>query len=589
MTCGGLTQLVACGAQDVYLISNPHITFFKVAYRRHTNFAAESIEQHFTSAANFNRTGICEISRNGDLVTQILLKVKLPEVRFGGEYSNFGHVAFAWVRNVGHAIIEYSQLEIGGSIIDKEYGEWLTMLQDVSSNVGHDTALARMLGDVPELTTISTLNWDCPEETLLKNSYTLQVPLQFYFCRHNGLALPLIALQYHQVKIHIKFRPADQCYIASEAFKSFKNNFEFEDASLFVNYIFLDNEERHRFAQYSHEYLMEQVQHHDEAVSENSKKVKINLNHPVKAIYFAVKMGNYQGQKFMIYEPYDWNLARKNLAKSILLSQYDLDDYGYFNEFNYPNNNRYSLVDNEEVTYDPINPADPAEENKFLFNDTATFNKFDGTLLIGRLSPQTPLLKPKGALRDLRDKVDGIIKISTDYVSDHSIYPEVEKITRNDLTIIDLSIPLSKFSHDNRCAFIKGFDVIVWQHNNFGMLIDGSVNPITQVELKLNSCVRQSKRHASWYNYVEPVLRHKKAPRDGVNVMSFSLDPESHQPTGSCNFSRIDTATLDLTFEFGNGKYAEVFNSRDNKLCLFAVNYNVIRIMSGMCGTAYAN
>lgn len=199
---GALLQLVAYGAQDVYLTGNPQITFFKIVYRRHTNFAVESIEQFFNGATNFSRKSTCEISRNGDLITQTFLKVILPEVRFTGDFCKFGHVEFAWVRRLGHAIIDETELEIGGAQIDKQYGEWLNIWYELSHPVGQESGYAKMVGDVPELTEVSTLSWDVPDNTLLKPNYTMYIPLQFYFCRNNGLALPLIALQYHQVKIY---------------------------------------------------------------------------------------------------------------------------------------------------------------------------------------------------------------------------------------------------------------------------------------------------------------------------------------------------------------------------------------------------
>lgn len=571
------------------MTGNPQITFFKVVYRRCTNFSVESIEQYFNGTINFSRKGTAEISRNGDLITQVLLKVVLPEVRFTGDFTRFGHVEFAWVRHIGHAIVDETELEIGGSQIDKQYGDWLRIWSELSDKVGHSRGLAKMLGDVPELTSISTLSWDVPENTLLKPSFTLYIPLQFYFCRNNGLALPLIALQYHQVKIYVKFRPAEQCYIASEAFKSGAESFELDDASLYVNYVYLDTEERRRFAQVSHEYLIEQLQHTgEESLTNSSAKFKLNYNHPVKALYWVTKLGNYQGGKFMVYDHCDWELARKNAAKLLLLAQLDLDEFGYFNEVAVDSDDD-SYMGDGGVEYVGVNPADPAEEPKYIFNDSATAEKFDGSTLIGRLSPRVPLLKRNKDV-DLRDKVEGVIRINTDFDNDDLLYPEVAKITRNDLTITDLSIPIDKFDEDNRVEYIKRFDVIVWQHDNYGLLIDGSGNPVSDVELQLNGQSRQCKRSGNWHDTVEPYLHHNKTPKDGLNVFSFALNPEQHQPSCTCNFSRIDTASLNLWFsELANNKYSDVFLNTDNKVLIFAVNYNVLRIMSGMAGCAYSN
>jgi hypothetical protein len=604
MAGGALMCLVALGVQNVYLNSHPQITFFKTNYRRHTNFAIESIEQFFNGAINFGRKGTAEISRNGDLITQIFLRLVLPEVRYTGRFENFGHVEFAWVRKIGHAIIDEVELDIGGSQIDKQYGDWLQIWSDVSSSIDHARGLKKMLGDIPELNSISTLSWDVPDNNLLKPSYTLFVPLQFHFCRNVGLACPLIALQYHQVKIHVKLRPVDQLYIASEAFKTGSGCgcLELDDASLFVNYVFLDTEERRRFAQVSHEYLIEQIQFTgEESIGcNNNAKYKINFNHPVKALYFVTKLGNYQGGKFMTYDPKDWELARQNAAKLLLLAQYDLDEYGYFND---------TSVDSEDDTYNgdngveyvAINPADPNEKSNYILNDFATKQRFgyvmeDGTkqrtgatYLIGKLSQNVPLLKRSKDV-DLRDKVEGIIRIHSDMENDDAIYPEVERVTRNDLTMIDLSTPIEKFTDDNRSDYIKGFDVIVWQHHNYGLLIDGSINPITEVELQLNGQSRQSKRSGTWYDTVVPFMHHTRSPRDGLNVFSFAINPEEHQPSGATNFSRIDTAQLNLWFNhFSNTKYADIFSDCANMVLIFGIGNNVLRCLSGMAGTAYSN
>lgn len=524
------------------------------------------------------------------MITKAFLKVGLPAVRYSGDFTKFGHVEFAWVRHIGHAIVDETELEIGGSQIDKQYGDWLHIWQELSSNVGKQNGLSKMLGDVPELTSISTLSWDVPENTLLKPAYTLYIPLQFYFCRNNGLALPLIALQYHQVKIYVKFRPAEQLYVASQAYKTGAENLELDEASIYVDYIYLDTEERRRFAQVSYEYLIEQIQFTgEESISNsNSFKGKLNFNHPVKALYWITKLGNYQGGKFMVYDHCDWELARQNAAKLLLLAQLDLDEFGYFNEVAV-NNDSESYMGDGGLEYVGINPANPAEEPRYIFNDSTTADKFDGSTLIGKLSHHLPLLR-RSKDNDLRDKVEGIIRIHTDLENDGLTYPEVDKITRNDLTITDLSIPVDKFEHDNRAEYIKRFDVIVWQHHNHGLLIDGTINPVTSVELQLNGQARQSKRAGFWHDTVEPYMHHTRTPKDGLNVYSFALNPEEHQPSCTCNFSRIDTAQLNLWFnDFANNRMADVFADNDNKVLIFAINYNVLRVMSGMAGLAYSN
>jgi len=270
------------------------------------------------------------------------------------------------------------------------------------------------------------------------------------------------------------------------------------------------------------------------------------------------------------------------------LAQYDLDEFGYFNEVVCDTNDD-TYIGDDGVEYIGINPASPAEEPMYVFNDSATAEHFDGSVLIGILAPSIPLLKRNKDV-DFRLKVEGVIRIFTDFDNDDLNYPEVDHLTRNDLTITDLSIPIQKFDYDNRVPYIRQFDVIVWQHQNYGLLIDGTINPVTEVQLQLNGQDRQSKRSGFWYDTVVPYMNFTDTPHDGLNVFSFALNPEGHQPSCTCNFSRIDTAQLNLWFaEFANNKYCDVFSDTDNKVYIYATNYNVLRIMSGMGGLAYSN
>ena len=181
---GGLMQLVAYGAQDIYLTGNPQITFFKVVYRRHTNFSMEAIEQTFSGSPDFGRKVYCTISRNGDLIHRVYLQVKLPAVTAAtGSYHR-------WVNYVGHALIKNVEIEIGGQRIDKHYGDWLHIWNELSQTAGKQQGYQNMVGNVDKLYRPVGAGKSTPATTLF-------IPLQFWFCRNPGLALPLIALQYH--------------------------------------------------------------------------------------------------------------------------------------------------------------------------------------------------------------------------------------------------------------------------------------------------------------------------------------------------------------------------------------------------------
>jgi hypothetical protein len=261
-------QLVAYGAQDIYLTGDPQITFFKVVYRRHTNFAIESIQQTFNGVVDFGRKVTATISRNGDLIHKMYLQVDLPALASGS--------TAAWTRNIGHSMIKSIELQIGGQKIDKHYGEWLQIWSELTQTAEHEDGYNVMIGNTSSLTTLAG---SVP-------AARLYIPLQFWFNRNPGLALPLIALQYHEVKVDIEFRPAAECYIGSPSTTP-----SLVDASLYVDYIYLDTDERRQFAQVAHEYLIEQLQFTGaESFSNSSVKSKLNFNHPVKSIHWVVQL-----------------------------------------------------------------------------------------------------------------------------------------------------------------------------------------------------------------------------------------------------------------------------------------------------------
>jgi hypothetical protein len=279
---GGLMQLVAYGAQDIYLTGNPQITFFKVVYRRHTNFALESIEQTFNGTVDFGRKVTCTVSRNGDLIHRTYLQLTLPAM------SNSGKTV-CWTRRVGEVLIDYVNIEIGGQEIDRHYGDWLTIWNELTQTAEHADGYNVLIGNTTALTT--------PAENI--PSSVLYIPLQFWFCRNAGLALPLIALQYHEVKFNVSFRQASECYITSDNGVPASGTPVMGDTALWIDYVYLDTDERRQFAQVQHEYLIEQLQYTGaESYSNTSIKSKLSLNHPCKELVWVLQLdSNVNGGK----------------------------------------------------------------------------------------------------------------------------------------------------------------------------------------------------------------------------------------------------------------------------------------------------
>ena len=466
---GGLMQLVAYGAQDIYLTGNPQITFFKVIYRRHTNFSMESIEQTFNGSADFGKKVTCTISRNGDLIHRVYLRTELPTVTVGASNS------FRWLNWLGHILIKNVEVEIGGQRIDKHYGDWLHIWNELTQSAGHQLGYANMVGNIPRLTNTSNGATTVSKEILY-------IPLEFWFCRNPGLALPLIALQYHEVKINLEFNDIKNCYWSgltagsgATTDLSLVSPGSLGTTSLFVDYIYLDTDERRRFAQVSHEYLIEQLQFTgDESTSNANNKIKLNFNHPVKELIWVVQKDSVLTESATVKYGKQW--------------------------FNY--------TDSVDRTLDPLAGA-------FIGSNSTLVGGLVGDIAAGSM----PGMAAGGA--------NGVF------------------------------IPVS---------FEDGF------------------NPVSLAKLQLNGHDRFSERDGRYFNLVQPYQHHENVPSQGINVYSFGLKPEEHQPSGTCNFSRIDNATLNLTLTA-----ATVAGSDTAKIRVYAVNYNVLRIMSGMGGLAYSN
>ena len=445
---GGLLQLVAYGAQDVYLTGNPQITFFKVAYRRHTNFALEAIEQTFNGNATYGSRVTCQITRNGDLINRVYFVGTITNTNSIVGTTGVNNNCIALVPYFGLKLLKTIELEIGGQRIDKHYSEWLYIWNELSLPQGKRDGYKLMVGG-------DKLNRSIVLQAA--ESYSVYVPLEFWFCRNVGLALPLIALQYHEVKINIEFENvsnmvdkgnnySDRAFLLKDGRSSGatllssdteKLNSGFSGdtskltlaASLWVDYIFLDTDERRRFAQLSHEYLIEQLQFTGSdtvsAGSNSLKSIRMNFNHPCKELIWVIK---------------------------------------------------------------------PTPKGTDLTKQTIYWNNFT---------------------------------------------------TRNT---------------DNQYVLAK--------------------NPVTTAKIQLNGNDRFAERKGSYFSVVQPYQHHENTPNNfntGINVYSFAIKPEEHQPSGTLNMSRIDTAVLSVASEV------------DGSIYIYTVNYNVLRILSGMGGLAYSN
>ena len=497
---GGLMQIAAYGSQDIYLTGNPQITFFKIVYRRHTNFSVEPIQQTFNGVADWGRNVTSTIARNGDLVYRMYLTVKLPDVPTTGSAAD----QFRWLNWLGHIILKQAEIEIGGQKIDRHYGHWLHIWNELTQTFGHQAGYATMVGNVPKL--VQSTTGDI-------NGITLYIPLRFWFNRNVGLALPLIALQYHDIKINIELEEKQNCYWASSANRVPDS---LENVSLWVDYIYLDTEERRRFAQASHEYLIEQLQFTgDIPVDTIYPRLKMPFSHPVKEIIWTVQ-------------------------KDSLISPTLMQNYGGQQWFNF--------TDALDYTYFSGTPQDPLGGGI----GTAAFN-------VGNWFHSMPMT----------GTANGSVATAGLYGASGA--------NTSGLYFDDLFGTTSNTASRAWTSHLPVFD--------------SGENPTAFGKIQLNGHDRLAEREGRYYNTVIPQECHTNCPATGINVYSFCFYPEDHQPSGACNFSRIDQSQLLLTltgntFDYPGGSYDQT----DTAKCrIYATNYNVLRVYSGMAGLAFTN
>jgi hypothetical protein len=595
---GGLMQLVAYGAQDVYLTGNPQITYFKVVYRRHTNFAMEDIEHTLGGNPDFGRKSTVTILRNGDLCTKMLLKVRLNAVSLALPSSS-ARLEVAWIRRLGHALIKTVEVEIGGSRIDRQYGVWLDIWYELTHTDEQVRGYNALIGDVPTLTAEAAVT--STTETQIIPEYTLYVPLQFWFNRNTGLALPLIALQYHEVRLNFEFTDVSQCFVWCGSTAPNTKAFSMKDASVLVTYIYLDSEERRRFAQVGHEYLIEQVQFTgEESINDGSNgtninaKIKLGFNHPCKEIIWALRIGAFNGaavnnltsnqSRFLAYTHDDtkWesdalDYAAENLARG-MISLTEPTATG---------------IVAEEILLDPA--ATQVEHVSTALPNLTVTVKYSATLTSTTLAVwliTNPMVCGSYNLGAFEGSFD--VTLTFNSGSTAVVGYTVDVITHS-LSLTDVSIPVSEWV-DNRSTTatngINPYDCTVVQLNNYGVRLDGKGNPVLEGNIQLNGHDRFDIMEGAYFNYVQPYHHHTHTPADGINVYSFGLHPEQHQPNGSANLSRIDNTLLVMRFSDpyrANKANCKLNLSRDSLFYIFAFSYNVLRIMSGMGGLAYSN
>ena len=510
---GGELQLASYGAQDQYLTGNPQISFFKMVYRRYTNFSMESIKCTFDGNTNLllssNITFRAKIQRIGDLLSTMYFCFNLPEI-YSGTRNNINY-EFQWIKNIGTNIIDNVRILLGGNILDSHYGEWLNIWNELTLSNDELTAFNKLIGNIPELYDPKNSNGSLnsegipiyPTNSIDSNIPSIEkqiiyVPFAFWFNKNPGLALPLIALQYMDLEVYIDIKPIYDLYTIIETDTNttnsgkrikptsehhnigyfFKSNKFVNDLDIIpfmeLNYIFLDEKERTRFSGVEHQYLIETTRKIHSTGHTNFANIKLELQHPTKKIIWVGKRNDAD-------ERNDWN--------------------------NYTN-----------WIYEDIPPF-RTENYQTIYNYGKNYNN-------------------------------------------EYFYPDPNDSSQN------------------------------WQ--NYTYLKKDIIN---NAKLILNGMDRFDYKDNKYFQYAQPLQHFKKSfNKDGIFLYSFSLNPEKHQPSGSCNMSRINK--ISIQFEINNPPIKSNINPEDDPtnnyyyqydFNIYSVTYNIFRIMSGIGGLEFAN
>ena len=505
MPQAGLLDLVAHGIQDIYLIGNPQITFFKTIYKRHTNFSMEAFQISYDAKPTWGKRTTFNITRYADLIYTMFIEIDIPQIfaKYTADSTwptpnDFNKTAsigtISWINNTGHGAVLYYDLKIGGQLIDRQYSEWMEIWTQLSQSESKKRGLDQLLNR---------------NYTLEKTSAatTLYIPLQFWFCRNIGLALPLIALQYHDVELEVNFRQLDQMY-------TFGPN-----------------------PYYS-------------ATSDGSKFLSL-----VKLYTGTADLSN--------------NFIQ---GKIIVL----------------PDGNQYYIA--------PDATIDPSQDGTITHPYVI---KMVRTIPTGYTN-STIYIKPNGILDTTFNTNITEVRLYIDYIYLDTVEQREFANAKHRYLIEQLqfsgseSIDVNTVTKRIPLVFNLPIKELFWVHQlndvftindlfNYSNTVDPAVsknNIMYSAQININGIERFSVRNADYFRLIQPYQKHTRSPNGFIYVYSFSVSPEQHQPSCCSNFSKLDTKELFLNINPNTGP---------QQVRVYGLNYNILRIMSGMGGVAFTS
>jgi hypothetical protein len=540
---GALLQLAALSSQDLYLTGNPEITLFKKNYLRYTYFAIETVQVNFDNGSfDFGSETTAKLEKSGDLISKIVLVINLRAINSTKKWG--------YVNKIGHAIIDTIRASIE-SDIETINGDWIDIYQTLNKDKSMKENYDVMIGNVASLKALEYSH----------DAYKLFIPIEFWTGKVTSSAFPICALKNQRFQISVKLRRAIECinYFGTST-PSASELPVIDSAYLLVDYIYLETEERYNFINNNHNYTIETVDSMTDIVSSIEPRYSLIFDKPTKYLVWYVQSNRFLNRnKFLSWATDDnWEEARNNFAKLVWL-----------------------------ITRNTLNVSDP--NNPYINLNT-------GYITIG-FEPPIVTGTSNAKLLALASKVNGILLFATEAGSENHAPATTDNVilTKNTITFEDMTTTIDEFKADTNTTATQIAFMNIHTNNiidifNYGNFINRSDNPVINSSFQLNGKNRFQKRDGYFYNYLQPYYYFKNSPSDGINVYSFSLNPDDLQPSGTINLGNVNANSKDLLISLGkynntSDGYLTFFGS--GRIRIFAFEYNNIKITDGIAMLSY--
>jgi len=540
---GGEVQLVAYGEENMFLNDDPQITFFKIIYRRYTTFSIETIEQNFNGNLDFGKKFSIELSKIGDLIHKMWLVIELPNIPILYDINNIvdKRIRFAWARKIAYALVNYIEIDIGGTIINREWGEWMNVLNELNIT-NFNNNINELIGNVPEVYLLKTIyNSNIP-------SRVLYIPLHFWFCKYAGSALPILSIEYNLVRCTVELNSFDSCAVFSPT------NFVYVSSYLGNG---IKDEPILQVSELGYSW----------GIYDSIEPYKINGSDIIYKLYYrkisdvpfisttAAYYSNYTASTIL------GNLLNQPIDNYIKNFIYGMDSKTIY----YPeaiNNSSFRFVSIEKPYFIPT--LDLSIRNAYLLIDYIYLDKEERT-------------------KFFNNRHEYIIE---------QVYFSGNKILKNLNNKINIEVV-------NPCKWMVFMGQLAYYTNNnvndffnykttfIRNLRDEIIAEplIKEANITLNSNQNNQIFDMKFYSRLMPFLYFPRTFKtNGFGIYTYSLYPITpSQPSGSINMSLFNNISINQSFNIVDRNYNNfIFKA-------YFVTHNVLRIYHGVCGLVFSN